>query len=229
MTGDKVSLAKALAAAQEHALQPAPAMSLFGDGKQLLERIKLLVGESKEPNTSQRNSAIALLTVVICSIALLAFTNFGKMPFNVSELTGGKNAIDMLQLGTSVNEIKDLLDGIVSTDQNKLNSNNQAGNKNALPDLPQNFDPKITERYAESLKSLGINAEDLNRQMNMYNKYMQNSKVLNDNLMLDLQSLSNMQNMDLEFDMKDFQKEMKQMNKTIKELKEKIRGQSQKK
>jgi beta-lactamase regulating signal transducer with metallopeptidase domain len=223
ITGDNVALANALGSTQEIAMQPAPALSLWGDGKQLLERIKLLVGDTDETDHSHRNGAVMLLTIIVSSISFFAYTNFGSMPLKLSDLGGGNTVLDMLQLDNSVNEITDMLDGIVSKEQNT----DKTGEKSGAAAKPDNYEYNISDRYGESLNDLGVNMNALNKQIDMYKQYMQNHKIVNDNLMLDRKNFDNIQ--DLEFDMTDFILEMDKMNNTLKELRGKIRGQPQKK
>lgn len=226
LTGDSMSLATALASSQELAMQPAPALSLLGDGKQLLARIKLLVSESDEPENSQRNSAIILLAIVLCSLTFFAFTNSSSLLMSISDITNGNSAIDMLQLNSSVDEITKLLNGLANKETKHGEAATQSDKPGVPPQAPENYENNISERYSPSLKSLGIDIKNLDKQMDMYNSYMQNQGVADDNLQLDLNKLSNLQ--DLDFDMQEFQQEMKQMNKTMKDLRKIIRGQPQK-
>jgi hypothetical protein len=225
LTGDNLSVASALASTQELALQTSPALSFWGDGKQLLERIKLLVGESDESDNTQRNSAIIILSILIFSITFLAFTYSGSMSFKVSDIGGGNSSIDMLQLDNSVSEITDLLNDFVRKEDKDDNGKKQQRNSED-PAQSENSN-YFNERYAESLKNLGVDEEELNKQMKMYNKYMQNHKIVNDNLMLDLKNLLDFENPDMDFNMNEFKMEMDRMNKTMKELKEKIKSTSQ--
>jgi beta-lactamase regulating signal transducer with metallopeptidase domain len=230
LIGDNVVLATALASTHESVMQPAHALSLLGDGKQLLERIKLLVNDSDEPEFSQRSGAVVLLTIIFCSLTFFAFTNFGTKPFKLSDLGTGNSALDLLQLDNSVNEITELLNGIVGTEQTTGNSDKKGipkDKKTGEPGKTGNYNYNISERYSKSLENLGVNLSDLSKQMDMYNKYMNNSKIENDKLLLDMQNLSNLQNLDTEFDLSQFKLEMEQMNKTIKDLREKIKGQPQ--
>lgn len=220
LTGDKVSLANALASAQEAALQPEPALSLWGDGKQLLERIKLLIDDSDETNFSNRSGAVVLLTIIVSSISFFAFTNVGIKSLNPADFGSGNSALDLLQLDNSVNEITDLLNGIVDTKPNSGIENNNTAKENDSESNRYN----ISERYSESLQSLGVNPSDLSRQMEMYNEYMKGHKIENDKLMLDL---NNLQNLDIDFDLNQFKLEMDRMNTTMKELRKQIRGGSQ--
>ncbi len=230
LTGDKESLADALATSQEFVLEQAPALSFWGDGKQLLERIKMLVDDKDETDFSHRSGAVLLLTIIICSVTFFAFTNYRSMPLKLSDFGNGNSALDLLQLDNSVNEINDLLNGIVSSEQATGNSdkNKVAKDKKAgKTDKQGKYNYDISEKYAESLENLGINPSDLGKQLEMYDKYMKGHKIENDKLLLDLNNLGSLQNQDLEFDLMKFKVEMEQMDKSIKEMKEKIRGSSQ--
>lgn len=224
LTGDNMSLATALASSQEIAMQPAPALSLLGDGKQLLTRIKLLVGEPDEPENHQRNSAIILLATVLCSLTLLAFNNSTSLPMSISGLQSGNSAIDMLQLNSSVGEITGLLNGLVNTE---AKSGVAADKPGVISTDPNSLENNLTERYAESFKNLGVDMNDLGKQMDMYNNYMQNHKIVDDNLQLDLNQLSKLQDLDADFDIQEFQLKMNQMNNTLKGLRDQIKGQPQ--
>ena len=230
LTEDKTSLADALVSTQEFVLEPAPTLSFWGDGKQLLGRIKMLIDDSDETDFSHRSGAVLLLTIIVCSLTFFAFTNFGLKPFKMSDFESGNSALDLLQLDNSVNEITDLLNGIVNSEQVPGNSDKKDASmdkKASKTAKPGKYKYDISERYAESLEKIGVNPSDLGKQLELYNQYMESHKIENDNLMLDLDKLGDLQNKDFEFDLQQFQVEMEQMNKSMKELKEKIRSSSQ--
>lgn len=202
----------------------APSLSLLGEGKKMLKNLKLLAAESDESKNPNRYGAIIILTTILCSMVVLAFTNSGTIPLSISDLQSGDSILDMLQLDSNIDEITKMLNDLEGSGKKSGKVNKNPDKTGAVPKTPEKYSNNISERYSPSLQSLGIDIDDLNGQADVYNKYLDNR---GGNTMPGMEKLNKLEALGGEFDLQKLQLNMKKMNESMKNLREVIRGQKQ--